>query len=118
MANISEKFLSLLLVSLFFLGLPVFLFQRPSKVIYYYVKDCPSCQRVNAFLSAYRIEEKFSFAKKEVSFNKRNQNELGLRAKKCGLQSKEIPVPFVWDGQNCIIGDRAVIEFFKEKAGL
>jgi len=86
-----------------------------SSIVYYYGADCPHCLEVEKFLKENKIEEKLTFEKKEVYYNQKNAQELSKRAKKCGLKATEIPVPFIWDGSKCIIGDEAVINFFKEK---
>lgn len=86
-----------------------------NKLILYYSDTCPHCVKVEEYLKANKIEEKIAIVKKEVSKNPVNANDLATKAKTCNIQGNQISVPFLWDGQKCIIGDEPIIEFFKEK---
>lgn len=110
-----NKILIVIILTIFLTGFFVIFQKGKSKIVYYYGQDCPHCQKVEEFLKENKIEEKLFFEKKEVYYNKKNAQELTRRARKCGVKSNEIPVPFLWDGSRCIIGDEAVINFFKEK---
>lgn len=99
----------------------IFFYFKKTKPIYFWSEVCPECKVVEDFLKENKtIQEKLfkekKIEKKEVSFNPKNARELTLIARKCGINSKEIPVPLVWDGKKCIIGNEAVIEFFKQQA--
>lgn len=89
-------------------------YSQPS-IIYYYGQDCPACLNVEKFLKENRVEAKLVFEKKEVYYNQKNALELTKRVRICGIQSNEIPVPLLWTGLKCIIGDEGIINFFKEK---
>jgi len=92
--------------------------QPASEIILFYGVGCTHCAKVEEFIKENKIEEKISFQKKEVYFNKKNANELAGKAKKCGLPTNEIGVPLLWDGSKCIVGDEDIINFFKEKPWL
>lgn len=110
-----EKFL-ITIIGLVLLVAGSFIFlKRGSSIVYYYGQSCPHCLNVENFLKENKIEEKIVFEKKEVYYNQNNAQELAKKAKKCGLETMEIPVPFLWDGSRCIIGDEGIINFFKEK---
>ena len=47
-----------------------------------------------------------------------NSNELGSIAAKCKIDKNNIGVPFLWDGEKCYTGDKDIIAFFKQKAGI
>lgn len=108
---------------IFFVGIFLFLKKTPSKgnigiskgIVLFYGIGCPHCAKVEEFIRENKIKEKISFEEKEVYFNKKNAKLLGEVAKNCGLSPKEIGVPFLWDGQNCIVGDEPIINYFKEK---
>lgn len=113
--KVVNKILIFIVLAIFLAGFFLIFQKGKSKIVYYYGQDCPHCQNVENFLKENKIEEKLLFEKKEVYYNQKNAQELTERAKKCGINSKEIPVPFLWDGSRCIIGDEGVINFFKEK---
>jgi glutaredoxin len=115
-----KKFLIAIIIGIILLAAAFFLFFKKGdsvggSIVYYYGQSCPHCQNVENFLKENKIEEKIAFEKKEVYYNQKNAQELAQRAKKCGWEKEEIPVPFLWDGSQCIIGDEGVINFFKEK---
>lgn len=61
------------------------------------------------------MDDKISFAQKEFYYNQNNAKELEAKAKICGLPTNSIGVPFLWDGEKCLIGDQDIINFFKKK---
>lgn len=88
-------------------------------IIYYYGEECPHCQEVAKFLEENHIAEKVSFTKKEVWHNPANNREMIRRAKECGLDTKKLGVPFLWNEGQCIAGGQdEVMNFFREKAGI
>jgi len=88
-----------------------------SEIIFFYGDSCPHCQIVEKFIDENKIKDKISFISKEVYNNKQNSNELVAKAKICGLPTDSIGVPFLWDGQKCLIGDQPIIDFFSAKGG-
>jgi glutaredoxin len=99
----------------------IFLFsknsQLPSGLILFYREDCPHCINVENYVKENGIEQKVKFEKKEVLENKDNARLLEKLAKKCGLPTDKVGVPFLWDGQSqkCLVGDVDIINFFSEK---
>ncbi|MFA5359929.1 MAG: hypothetical protein WC349_03150 [Patescibacteria group bacterium] len=89
--------------------------QTASQIILFYGDGCPHCKIVEDYIGKNNIKEKFSFIQKEVYYNKTNANELGEKAKICGLATDSIGVPFLFDGKKCYIGDQDIINFFKQK---
>jgi glutaredoxin len=91
-----------------------------STIVLFYGIGCPHCAKIEEFIKENKIKEKIAFEEKEVYFNKENAKQLIEVAKKCGFNENEIGVPFLWDGKNqrCIIGDKPIINFFKEKLNL
>lgn len=88
---------------------------QSGEIILFYGNGCPHCAKVDEFIKDNNIEEKISFAKKEVYNNVANASELSQKAKKCGMDTKSIGVPFLWDGEKCLVGDVDIIDFFKKK---
>ena len=92
--------------------------ERPEgQIILFYGEGCPHCAVVEEYIEQNNIKEKISFEQKEIYNNKNNAQELTSKAKMCGLPTNSIGVPFLWDGEKCFIGDKDVVDFFKEKAG-
>ncbi|MDH4330216.1 MAG: hypothetical protein OEV93_01565 [Candidatus Moranbacteria bacterium] len=88
------------------------------EIIYFYGDGCPHCSDVLEFIAANDIENKVDFTKKEVWKNAQNNKELSEVAKRCGLDPRDIGVPFVSAGGRCYIGGPSVKNFFKGKAGI
>lgn len=80
-------------------------------LILYYGEGCPHCAIVENYLKS--NPPKFNIEKKEVYYNKNNQNDLMAKAKICGMPLNQIGVPFLWNGEECILGDEPIINYFK-----
>ena len=89
--------------------------QSADQVILFYGDGCPHCAIVEEYIKENSIGDKISFAQKEVYYNQNNAKELEAKAKICGLPTDSIGVPFLWDGEDCLIGDQDIINFFKQK---
>ncbi len=89
--------------------------QPVSQIILFYGDGCPHCAIVEKYIKENKIQDKISFIQKEVYYNQNNARELEAKAKICGLPTDSIGVPFLWDGEKCLIGDQDIINFFKEK---
>ncbi|MFZ1626182.1 MAG: hypothetical protein WAT81_00070 [Candidatus Moraniibacteriota bacterium] len=85
---------------------------------YFYGEECPHCKDVRKFIDENKVEEKFSFVKREVWHNRANAALMQEAAVVCSLKSQEIAVPFVFSDGQCLVGTPKVIEFFKQKAGI
>lgn len=83
-----------------------------SDLIFFYGDGCPHCAVVESYFEDNQVESKIDFSKREVYNNQANATLLTTKAKICGLNTNSIGVPFLWDGANCLIGDRDIIAFF------
>jgi len=86
-----------------------------SQIILYYGDGCPHCAIVEEYIKENKIQDKLSFIQKEVYYNQGNAKELEEKAKICGMPTDSIGVPFLWDGEKCLVGDADIINFFKQK---
>jgi glutaredoxin len=89
--------------------------KQESEIILFYGIGCPHCAEVEEYIKQNQVDSKTSLVQKEVYYNPENAKELEEKAQKCGLITNSIGVPFLWDGKSCIIGDRPIIDFFKQK---
>lgn len=83
-----------------------------SNIILFYSEYCGHCNNVKDYIDENRIEDKISF--KMIDSNK-NPDLLFEKATLCGLDFQTVRVPFLFDGQNCLMGDKNIIEFFNSK---
>jgi hypothetical protein len=90
--------------------------KRQPTLILFYGDTCPHCQNVEEYIVANNIRAKLSFQELEVYNNQTNAQLLAAKAKRCGLDtSAGVGVPFFFDGQNCLVGDQPIIDYFKTK---
>lgn len=85
---------------------------------YFYGEECPHCKDVRKFLDENKVEERFSFVKREVWHNRTNAALMQEAANVCVLKAQEVAVPFLFSDGQCLVGTPKVIEFFKQKAGI
>lgn len=87
-----------------------------AKIILFYGQGCPHCAKVEEFINQNKVNEKISFANKEVYYNSQNNQELREKAASCGLPSAGIGVPLLWyDSNKCLVGYDDIINFFNQK---
>jgi len=86
-----------------------------SEIIFFYGDGCPHCAIVEKYFEENNVQDKISFTQKEVYHNQNNAKELQTKAKICGIPTNSIGVPFLWDGKKCLIGDKDIVDFFKQK---
>lgn len=89
---------------------------RDGEIILFYGDGCPHCAIVEEYVSKNGIEAKVPFVKKEVYKNQQNSADLMERARACDMSTGSIGVPFLWDGEKCLTGDKDIIEFFSAKS--
>lgn len=89
--------------------------QAQNRIIFFYGDGCPHCAIVEEYIKENKVNEKVAFSTKEVYYNRDNSKELEEKAKICGMPTDSIGVPFLWDGEKCLVGDVDIVEFFKQK---
>ena len=67
-----------------------------------------------ALHSKNKIQEKFTFASKEIS-NPNNLKAFYQVGKYCQIPTKELGFPLFWTGEKCLMGDQPIIDYLKEK---
>lgn len=92
--------------------------QDENQIIFFYGDGCPHCAIVEEFIKENRVSEKIAFSTKEVYNNRNNSKQLEEKATACGMPTDSIGVPFLWDGEKCLVGDQDIIEFFKSKINI
>lgn len=86
-----------------------------TSIVFYYGEGCPHCKLVEDYLKKNNVSQKLTYQTKEVYSNEANNAEMSEKATKCGIKPEGMGVPFLWDGNNCLVGDPKIIEFFKKK---
>lgn len=89
--------------------------ESSSGIILFYGDTCPHCKIVDAYVEENNVREKVDFVDKEVYNNRANALDLQRKAGICGLPSKNIGVPFLFDGEKCLVGDKDIIDYFASK---
>jgi len=91
---------------------------QAAEIILYYGNTCPHCKEVEEFIAANNIKDKINLVEKEVYQNQKNADELGEAAKKCGLNTDSVGVPFLFAEGKCYIGTPEVISYLSQKVGI
>ncbi len=109
----SNRILVILAVAAIFIGAIIYA-KRPTTMILFYSDSCPHCQNVETYINENGIKNKIKFEEKEVAQNQTNATLLERKAKECGLDTAQsLGVPFFFDGQECLMGDEPIINYFK-----
>jgi len=89
------------------------IFKKPETILFF-GDTCPHCKNVDKYLEENNIRETIKFQELEVYQNKINANLMAQKAKTCNIDSSNgIGVPFLFDGENCLMGDEDIINWFK-----
>ena len=86
-----------------------------SSIILFYGDGCSHCALVSRYIKDNNVQDRISFVQKEISHNKNNYRELMEKARICDPLASSVGIPFLWDGEKCVIGDTSIINFFKQK---
>ncbi len=73
-------------------------------IIYYFGAECPHCQDVKKVIREKSLHDAVLFSEKEVWHNNKNADEMQAKIKVCGLDEKEVGVPFLYSRGKCYIG--------------
>lgn len=73
-------------------------------IIYYFGDKCPHCQDVKKVIEEKGLRDTVLFSEKEVGNNSKNAGEMQAKAKECGLDEKQVGVPFLYSRGKCYIG--------------
>lgn len=88
---------------------------KENKLILFYSLSCPHCKAVDEYIKASGLDGKVNIVRAEVSLNRKNANDLYIKAEACGMNmSQGLSVPFLWDDGRCVVGDKDIISYFKE----
>ncbi|MFZ4648870.1 MAG: hypothetical protein ACOYMB_04580 [Patescibacteria group bacterium] len=90
----------------------ILIFSQP-KVILFYGNTCPHCEKVDEYLKA--NPSKIKYRHLEVYDNQQNAVLMSSKAKACGIDDKNIGVPFLYDGKNCLIGEPDITNWFSNR---
>ena len=88
---------------------------KNAEIIFFYGRECPHCKIVEKYIEENKITEKIDFAEGEVYHNKNNAAFLAGKAENCGISKDSIGVPLLWANGKCYVGDKEVVDFFKNK---
>ena len=92
---------------------------KDSNSIFFYGRECPHCKVVEKFMKENGVVEKMSFVSAEIYHNKENQELFREKFSACGVtDEKKMGVPMLWVENKCVVGDKDIIVYFKEKIGL
>ena len=90
-----------------------------SGIILFYSNSCSHCANVEKYIKANDVESKIEFSQLEVSDNQKNVELLAQKALYCKVDlGGGAPIPFLWDGEKCLVGDVDIINFFKNEANI
>ena len=83
--------------------------------ILFYGTNCPACISLDQLMREKGINEKVSYAHKEVYYNQENNNQLIAKAGECGIDANLITIPFLYADGKCYFGVEPIINYFEEK---
>ena len=83
-----------------------------SGIVLFTSEACPHCQNVAKYIQDNGVSEKIGFKTVELSGNQSAIDALVEKAKACNLDTTNISIPFLWDGNNCLQGETDIINFF------
>ncbi len=86
--------------------------------VFFYGNTCPHCKDVEVWMKENKVEEKIKIVKKEVYENQQNSLELVEAARKCGLSTNSIGVPFLYAEDKCMVGTPDIISYLSSEAGI
>jgi hypothetical protein len=91
----------------------------PKTLVFYSGETCPHCKIVEEFITKNNISNKINITNKEVFKIENNAKELLLVGNSCKLPSNYLgAVPLLYYQNKAYIGDKDIIQFFKDTLGV
>lgn len=89
-------------------------------LILFWGDGCPHCATLEKYISDNQLDSKFKINRKEVWYNKSNQNLLEATIKNCQPAidtsgGMGVPFAFVNSTKKCLIGDQPIIDWLSAK---
>ncbi len=86
------------------------------RLILYFSNGCVHCANVEKFMADNGVKEKITKLEvKEGNINRTNAAEMVKYAKQCSLPLSQIGFPFLWTGNECLMGDIDIVGYFSEQ---
>ncbi len=89
--------------------------EDPSAMILYYSETCPHCKIVDKYIEENNIDSRLKITKKEVSESIENSSELAEKTYSCGLDTKNLGIPFLYYKSKCYMGDQDIIKLLENE---
>lgn len=83
-----------------------------NKMVLFYSESCPHCRKVEEFMTANNVMSQLPLMQEQVE---NNIPDVTALAKRCNLDLSRLQIPLLWTGQQCIVGDKSVIDYFKQQ---
>jgi len=84
--------------------------------IFYWGETCPHCHDTIDWMEENIIDGKLKVIRKEISKNDNNAKELIQNAKICGINEKEVGIPFMFTKtQKCLVGTPDITSYLREE---
>lgn len=88
--------------------------KKLSLVLFYSI-ECPHCREIINFMRDKKLDTRATIEQKEISTDAGNRNEFLRIVKGCDVKLSAVPLPVLWTGQKCLIGDEEVMKYFAEE---
>ncbi len=88
--------------------------KNKSGMVLFYSTTCPHCKNVEKFINDNNIKEKIALEEREVGSSEDNSFLMQKKAKECGIKENNLGVPFLWNGEMCIVGDIPIIDYLEQ----
>jgi glutaredoxin len=84
-------------------------------ITFYSGNNCSDCEKIEKYLGDNSIEDKVAFEEKNVSENKADSEQMAGDAMQCNVDPELFSIPFLWAEGKCYLGEKDIIDFFKQK---
>lgn len=91
-----------------------------TEAIFFYGSTCPHCKTVEEFFTDYQMDKRVTFERKEVYNDKKNAQLMTEKQNLCKDLSEDDKggVPFLYTPNKCVVGDKPIIDYFKNLTGI
>lgn len=89
--------------------------QENNKAYFFYGTGCPHCSKTEKYLSENNLTDKYQIEIKEIYFNKENAKFYNDLLNKLGVPIEKRGVPTLVSGNDVVIGDIPIINYFELK---
>lgn len=84
-------------------------------IAFYSGDNCSECVNIEKYLAENNVKAIVSFEERNIDKSEADATQMAEDAMQCDIEIESFGIPFVWSDGECYLGEKSIIDFFKQK---